>query len=155
VDRFLEFVAGRCQPNTPRAIAFDRQALVAVVGKDPVAVTAADVFDFLADQRGNRTVSCSGPRGHQVPARPLGADFGAPPRPSLHRRGRSDAVSTRRQLEVGEAGVDEYGWWLRRFSAQVTALLLMCRVPVASRKCRQILSGVAFSYLGSLSASSR
>jgi hypothetical protein len=109
VDRFLEFVAGRCQPNTPRAIAFDRQALVAVVGKDPVAVTAADVFDFLADQRGNRTVSCSGPRGHQVPARPLGADFGAPPRPSLHRRGRSDAVSTRRQLEVGEAGVDEYG----------------------------------------------
>jgi len=32
------------------------KAFFAVVGKDPVEVTAADVFDFLARQRGDRTV---------------------------------------------------------------------------------------------------
>jgi site-specific recombinase XerD len=56
VDRYLEFVAGRCRPNTLRAVAFDLKAFFTVVGKDPVEVTAADVFDFLADQRGDRTV---------------------------------------------------------------------------------------------------
>ncbi len=56
VDRYLEFVAGRCRPNTLRAVAFDLKSFFAVVGKDPVEVTAADVFDFLADQRGDRTL---------------------------------------------------------------------------------------------------
>jgi integrase/recombinase XerD len=56
VDRYLEFVAGRCRPNTLRAVAFDLKAFFAVAGKDPLEVTAADVFDFLADQRGDRTV---------------------------------------------------------------------------------------------------
>ena len=56
VDRCLEFVAGRCRPNTLRAVAFDLKAFFAVTGKDPVEVTAADVFDFLAHQRGERTV---------------------------------------------------------------------------------------------------
>jgi integrase/recombinase XerD len=56
VDRYLEFVAGRCRPNTLRAVAFDLKAFFAVIGKDPVEVTAVDVFDFLADQRGDRTV---------------------------------------------------------------------------------------------------
>ena len=56
VDRYLEFVAGRCRPNTLRAVAFDLKAFFTVTGKDPVEVTAADVFDFLADQRGDRTV---------------------------------------------------------------------------------------------------
>jgi hypothetical protein len=56
VDRYLEFVAGRARPNTLRAVAFDLKAFFAVVGKDPVEVTAADVFEFLADQRGDRTV---------------------------------------------------------------------------------------------------
>jgi site-specific recombinase XerD len=56
VDRYLEFVAGRCRPNTLRAVAFDLKTFFAVVGKDPAGVTAADVFDFLADQRGDRTV---------------------------------------------------------------------------------------------------
>jgi integrase/recombinase XerD len=56
VDRYLEFVAGRCRPNTLRAVAFDLKVFFTVVGKDPVEVTAADVFDFLADQRGDRTV---------------------------------------------------------------------------------------------------
>src|SRR5213592_338281 len=56
VDRYLEFVAGRCRPNTLRAVAFDLKAFFTVTGKDPVEVTAADVFDFLADQRGDRSV---------------------------------------------------------------------------------------------------
>ena len=49
-------MAGRCRPNTLRAVAFDLKAFFMVIGKDPVEVTAADVFDFLADQRGDRTV---------------------------------------------------------------------------------------------------
>ena len=56
VDRYLEFVAGRCRPNTLRAVAFDLKTFFTVVRMDPVEVTAADVFDFLADQRGDRTV---------------------------------------------------------------------------------------------------
>jgi len=55
-DRYLEFVAGRCRPNTLRAVAFDLKAFFTVIAKDPAAVTAADVFEFLADQRGDRTV---------------------------------------------------------------------------------------------------
>jgi hypothetical protein len=37
-------------------VAFDLKTFFTVAGKDPVEVTAADVFDFLAHQRGDRTV---------------------------------------------------------------------------------------------------
>src|SRR5207253_6217275 len=69
VDRYLEFVAGRCRPNTLRAVAFDLKAFFTVTGKDPLEVAAADVFEFLADQRGTgrwfgwRTGSRGCPRG--------------------------------------------------------------------------------------------
>jgi integrase/recombinase XerD len=56
VDRYLEFVAGRCRPSTLRAVAFDLKAFFTVVRVSPVEVTAADVFEFLAHQRGDRTV---------------------------------------------------------------------------------------------------
>jgi integrase/recombinase XerD len=56
VDRYLEFVAGRARPNTLRAVAFDLKTFFVVVAKDPLAVTAADVFEFLAQQRGDRIV---------------------------------------------------------------------------------------------------
>ena len=56
VDRYLEFVAGRCRPNTVTATAFDLKTFFTVVERDPVAVTPADVFEFLAAQRGDRTV---------------------------------------------------------------------------------------------------
>ena len=52
VDQYLEFVAGQARPNTLRAVAFDLKTFFTVIGKDPVQVTAADVFEFLADQRG-------------------------------------------------------------------------------------------------------
>ncbi len=56
VDRYLEFVAGRSRPNTLRAVAHDLKTFFTVVDKDPVGVVAADVFEFLANQRGDRTV---------------------------------------------------------------------------------------------------
>jgi site-specific recombinase XerD len=56
VDRYLEFVAGRARPNTLRAVAFDLKTFFAVVGKEPREVTSADVFGFLAQQRGDRSV---------------------------------------------------------------------------------------------------
>jgi integrase/recombinase XerD len=56
VDRYLEFVSGRARPITLRAVAFDLKAFFTVVPKDPVAVAAADVFEFLAHQRGDRSV---------------------------------------------------------------------------------------------------
>jgi integrase/recombinase XerD len=56
VDRYLEFVAGRARANTLRAVAFDLKTFFLVIGKDPLEVRSADVFEFLADQRGDRTV---------------------------------------------------------------------------------------------------
>jgi hypothetical protein len=56
VDRYLEFVASRARSNTLRAVAFDLKAFFTVIAKDPVEVTAADVFEFLAHQRGDRSV---------------------------------------------------------------------------------------------------
>jgi integrase/recombinase XerD len=56
VDSYLEFVAGRTRPNTLRAVAHDLKAFFTVVTKRPTDVVAADVFDFLAHQRGDRKV---------------------------------------------------------------------------------------------------
>ena len=56
MDRYLEFVAGQCRPNTLRAVAFDLKTFFTVIPKEPAAVTAADVFEFLAHQRGDRSV---------------------------------------------------------------------------------------------------
>ncbi|MFP5579143.1 MAG: tyrosine-type recombinase/integrase [Acidimicrobiia bacterium] len=56
VDSYLAFVAGRCRPNTVRAVAHDLKTFFTVIDKDPVEVVAADIFDFVADQRGDRSV---------------------------------------------------------------------------------------------------
>ncbi len=56
VDSYLAFVAGRSRPNTLRAVAHDLKTFFTVIDKDPVEVVAADVFEFVADQRGDRTV---------------------------------------------------------------------------------------------------
>ena len=56
VDSYLAFVAGRCRPNTLRAVAHDLKTFFTVIDKDPVEVVAADIFDFVADQRGDRSV---------------------------------------------------------------------------------------------------
>lgn len=56
VDRYLAFAAGRVRPNTVKAIAFDLKTFFTIVDKDPLEVTSADVLDFIAAQRGDRTV---------------------------------------------------------------------------------------------------
>jgi site-specific recombinase XerD len=56
VDRYLGFVAGRARAETLRATAFDLKAFFSVIAKAPVDVVAADVFEFLANQRGDRSV---------------------------------------------------------------------------------------------------
>ncbi len=56
VDSYLAFVAGRSRPNTLRAVAHDLQTFFTVIDKAPGDVVGADVFDFVADQRGDRTV---------------------------------------------------------------------------------------------------
>jgi integrase/recombinase XerD len=71
VDRYLEFVAGRARPNTLRAAAFDLKTFFTVVGKDPLEVASADVFEFLAQQRGDRTVVRLADRESGVSARTI------------------------------------------------------------------------------------
>lgn len=56
VDSYLQFVAGRSRLNTLRAVAHDLKTFFAVVAKAPTEVVAADVFDFLSHQRGDRSV---------------------------------------------------------------------------------------------------
>jgi len=51
VDAYLDFVAGRCRPNTVLATAYDLRIFFAVVGKDPAQVSGADVFGFITAQR--------------------------------------------------------------------------------------------------------
>jgi integrase/recombinase XerD len=51
LDEYLEFVAGRCRPNTVLATAFDLKVFFGVVGKPPGEVTAADVLGFITAQR--------------------------------------------------------------------------------------------------------
>jgi site-specific recombinase XerD len=51
LDRYVEFVASRARPNTVRATVSDLRAFFAVVDKNPVDVTVADVLGFIAEQR--------------------------------------------------------------------------------------------------------
>ena len=56
VDSYRAFVAGRSRPNTLRAVAHDLKTFFSVIDKDPVEIAAADIFEFVADQRGDRSV---------------------------------------------------------------------------------------------------
>ena len=49
--RYVEFVAARCRPNTVLATVSDLRVFFAVIDKDPVVVTPADVFEFITVQR--------------------------------------------------------------------------------------------------------
>lgn len=51
LDDYLAFVAARARVNTWLAVASDLKVFFGVVGKPPVAVSAADVFGFLSAQR--------------------------------------------------------------------------------------------------------
>ena len=71
VDRYLAFVAGRARAETLRAAAFDLKSFFTVVTKAPVDVVAADVFEFLAHQRGDRSVIRIGDRESGLSARTI------------------------------------------------------------------------------------
>ena len=51
LDRYVEFVAARCRPNTVLATVSDLRVFFAVIDKDPAEVTPADVFEFITAQR--------------------------------------------------------------------------------------------------------
>ena len=54
LDDYLEFLAGRCRPNTVLAAAYDLKVFFAVVAKAPGEVCAADVLGFITAQRTGR-----------------------------------------------------------------------------------------------------
>jgi integrase/recombinase XerD len=53
-DVYLEFLGGRCRPNTVRAAAYDLKVFFTVVGKPPDQVRSADVLAFITAQRTGR-----------------------------------------------------------------------------------------------------
>jgi integrase/recombinase XerD len=55
VDDYLEFMEGRCRPNTVLAAAYDLRVFFTVVGKAPEEVVPADVLGFITAQRTGRT----------------------------------------------------------------------------------------------------
>ena len=66
LDEYLEFVAGRCRPNTVLAVGYDLQAFFRAVGKPPEQVMPADVLGFMTAQR------TGGPLAAVQPARESG-----------------------------------------------------------------------------------
>src|SRR4051812_24293557 len=54
VDEYLEFLQGRCRPNTALAAAYDLRVFFRVVDKPPAAVRPADVLAFITAQRTGR-----------------------------------------------------------------------------------------------------
>ena len=54
LDRYVEFVAARCRPNTVLATKSDLRAFFSVIDREPAAVTPADVFEFITVQRRGR-----------------------------------------------------------------------------------------------------
>ena len=53
-DVYLEFLGGRCRPNTVLAAAYDLKVFFTVVGKPPQEVRPADVLGFITAQRTGR-----------------------------------------------------------------------------------------------------
>jgi hypothetical protein len=53
-DVYLEFLGGRCRPNTVLAAAYDLKVFFGVVAKPPDQVRPADVLAFITAQRTGR-----------------------------------------------------------------------------------------------------
>ena len=72
LDEYLEFLAGRCRPNTVLAVAYDLKVFFAVVAKPPRRVRPVDVLAFMTAQRagGEGRLQAAGP-GVGVSARTL------------------------------------------------------------------------------------
>ena len=50
-DAYLEFLGGRCRPNTVRAAAYDLKVFFTAVARPPDQVRPADVLAFITAQR--------------------------------------------------------------------------------------------------------
>jgi site-specific recombinase XerD len=81
---YLEFLGGRCRPNTVLAAAYDLRVFFAAVAKPPDQVRPADVLAFITAQRTGRT-------GEGGALRPL--DLGGEP-------GGVSAATVRRRLSI-------------------------------------------------------
>jgi hypothetical protein len=59
-DVYLEFLGGRCRPNTVRAAAYDLKVFFTVVARPPDQVRPADVLAFItASTAATRSRICS------------------------------------------------------------------------------------------------
>src|SRR4051812_9679212 len=57
VDEYLEFLQGRCRPNTVLAAAYDLKVFLTVVAKPLDEVRPADVLAFITAQRTGRVAA--------------------------------------------------------------------------------------------------
>ena len=55
LDDYLDFVAGRCRPNTVLATAYDLRVFFSVVAMAPGDVTSREVLAFMTAQRAGRS----------------------------------------------------------------------------------------------------
>jgi integrase/recombinase XerD len=55
VDDYLEFLEGRCRPNTVLAAAYDLRVFFTVVAKPPADFEPVDVLGFITAQRTGRS----------------------------------------------------------------------------------------------------
>jgi integrase/recombinase XerD len=78
---YLEFLGGRCRPNTVRAAAYDLKVFFSVVAKRPDQVQPADVRAFVTAQRTGR----AGERGVLQRVDP-GAELGGVSAATVRRR---------------------------------------------------------------------
>jgi integrase len=83
-DVYLEFLGGRCRPNTVLAAAYDLKVFFTAVGKAPQEITAGDVLAFITAQRTGRA-------GGRVVLQPVG-EGGEP--------GGVSAATVRRRLSI-------------------------------------------------------
>jgi hypothetical protein len=72
LDDYVEFLSGRCRPNTVLAVAFDLKVFFTVVGKHPRRVQSADVLAFMTAQRTGAPIS--GRQVRVVDAASMGPD---------------------------------------------------------------------------------
>ena len=73
LDEHLEFLAGRCRPNTVLAVAYDLKVFFTAVGKPPRRVRPVDVLAFMTAQRagGEGRLQVAGAGASGVSARTL------------------------------------------------------------------------------------
>jgi integrase/recombinase XerD len=73
LDEYLQFLAGRCRPNTVLAVAYDLKVFFTVVAKSPRRVRPVDVLAFMTAQRagGEGRLQVAGAGAGGVSARTL------------------------------------------------------------------------------------